>query len=689
MALISLTCLGFNFTSLGKNNVNKFVESGKQPCDANIMRKISCSPQTLYTLLQISRGTSPNRYLNHTLTPFLYPSLASTSTCFSTRPTLRISLTQNLHQKRCYSLIPGSSTGAGESDPDTAYQVPVHYQEYNETPFTDVVALNLQSGNGGHGCVSFLREKFVDKGPPNGGDGGRGGSVYIQAIYGETTSLHKLGRQGTIQAGDGRNGQGKSKNGERGEDVVIRVPVGTIVREIDRYDPSVVLEEELNEYEEGMLNIGDETEPNSGYHGPNDKWIHYPLAESDNIASPKFQAAKYPTQHHLSSGAVLRHTHPLPVNLDLSKPTLKPILLIPGAPGGLGNPHFITQKTRSPKFATRGGKGCRMRISLELKILADVGLVGLPNAGKSSFLRAITRRKAKVGEWAFTTLSPNLGTVQLHPLQSRSRATKAGGPRERFTIADIPGLIADAHLNKGLGHGFLRHVERAKVLAFVIDLGRPDPLGDLKLLWKEVKAYEEGWADDKVLESMGVNGMMGEMAGNQSIDRVLSPNDDEAIVLGIDSPLEEEEQPSDKYPAERYQAGAVAKECLTEGESQDEELVVWRGSRSIMPNYSPSPNAVTPAAGLINRARDIPAVTIKREKISAKPWFVIANKADLGGTEQRFLELRNYVQELAKKQRREIAMVPASAMKGQGVEGAVEVMRRLLDDTDALEDNDL
>lgn len=586
--------------------------------------------------------------------------------------------------------MPDSPIGTGESDPDTAYRVPVHYQEYNETPFTDVVALNLQSGDGGHGCVSFLREKFVDKGPPNGGDGGRGGSVYIQAIYGETTSLHKLARQGTIQAGDGRNGQGKSKNGERGENVVIRVPVGTIVREIDRYDPSVVLEEELKEYEDGMLNIGDEPEPNSGYHGQNDKWIHYPLAESDNLASPKFQAAKYPAQHHLSSSAVLRHTHPLPVNLDLSQPTLKPILLIPGAPGGLGNPNFITQKTRSPRFATRGGKGCRMRISLELKILADVGLVGLPNAGKSSFLRAITRRKAKVGEWAFTTLSPNLGTVQLRPLQSRSRAGPRG-PRERFTIADIPGLIADAHLNKGLGHGFLRHVERAKALAFIIDLGRPNPLGDLKLLWKEVKAYEEGWGDDKMLECMSVNGMMGEMAGNQSIDRELSSNDD-AIILGIDSALEEEEeeqQPSDEYPAERYRAAAAAIENLREAESQDEELVVWRGSRSILPNYSPSPNAVTPAAELINRTRNIPAVAIKREKISAKPWFVIANKADLGGTEQRFLELRNYVQELAKKQRHEIAVVPVSALKGQGVEGAVEMMRRLLDVTDELGGNGL
>lgn len=624
------------------------------------MRKIPCSAHTLSALIHISRGIGYNR---STLTPFLYPCLASITPFVSCRG--------NLAPQKRYSTSLESNTKEIESD--TNYQVPSHHQEYTESTFTDVITLNLLSGNGGHGCVSFLREKFVDKGPPNGGDGGKGGSIYIQAIYGEAISLHKLGRQGIIQAGDGKNGQGKSKNGERGEDIVLRVPVGTIVREIDRYDPTVTLEEEMREYEEGMLNVGDDLESIKGFHGSDDKWIHYPLSEADNMASPRFQAAKYPTQHHLSSTQMLRYTHPLPVDLDLSKPTSKPILLLPGAPGGLGNPNFITQKTRSPKFATRGGKGCRMRISLELKILADVGLVGLPNAGKSSFLRAITRRKAKVGQWAFTTLSPNLGTVQLHPLLSRSRSTNSEGPRERFTIADIPGLIADAHLNKGLGHGFLRHVERAKILAFVIDLGRPDPLGDLKLLWKEVKAYEEGWGDEKVLKSMGINGMIGEMAGNQGLDNESSFNGESTIEEDI-SYLE------DSLEQEQSQNSPIGASQDNNNNNPGDELVLWRGSRSILPNYA-LPNNPTPAAEIINRTREnpLPRISVKREKISAKPWFVLANKADLPGTEQRFLGLRNYVQELAKKQDREIAIVPISAMKGEGVEGAVEVMRSLLD----------
>lgn len=665
------------------------------------MRKISHSRPVLSGLLQISRGAGLNVLHSNTLTPFLYPSLGSTFTSINNTHSQRI-FTHHLRQKRCYSSHPAPPAELEGSDPDSTNRVPIHYQEYSETPFTDLVTLNLQSGNGGHGCVSFLREKFVDKGPPNGGDGGKGGSVYIQAIYGEEISLHKLSRHGTFQAGDGRNGQGKSKNGERGEDVVIRVPVGTVVREIERYDPSVVVEEEMREYEKGQLNVEDDEGPAEAYHGSNERWLHYPLTESDNLASPKFQAAKYPTQHHLSSSQILRHTHPVPVNLDLSKPTPTPILLIPGAPGGLGNPHFISQKSRSPKFATRGGKGCRMRISLELKLLADVGLVGLPNAGKSSFLRAITRRKAKVGEWAFTTLTPNLGTVQLNPMAPKSRTS--GPPRERFSIADIPGLIADAHLNKGLGHGFLRHVERAKVLAFVIDLGRPDPLGDLKLLWKEVKAYEEGWDDARVLGSMGANGMMGEMSGSPGVSTEPSLKEDEASALDHDDPLEEaqqedplEEAQQEDPPEESQQDDHVEesqrKDLLEESQQEElstegpqaveeigEELVFWGGSRGLMPKYSTSPTPVSPAAEIINRTRDIPQLTSGpgREKISAKPWFVIANKADLAGTEQRFLQLRNYVLEIGNEQEREIVIVPVSAMRGEGVDGAVQVMKGLL-----------
>lgn len=622
------------------------------------MGKIPYLPQTLTTLFHLSRAAGP---LQQTLTPFLYPCLVASPSIRNGTPCPPGLFRHSRHSSS--SASPGASI-AIESDSDT-YRVPRHHKEYNEIPFTDIITLNLQAGNGGHGCISFLRDKFIDRGPPNGGDGGRGGSVYIQAIYGENTSLHKLARQGVIQAGSGRNGQGKSKDGEWGEDVILRVPVGTVVREIGRYDP----EEELRKYDEVAFTGGDDLAHSEMYHGSDNKWIHYPLSESENIRSPKFQAAKYPMQHHLSSSRVLRHTHPLPVNLDLSKPTPTPILLIPGAPGGLGNPNFITQKTRAPKFATRGGDGCRMKISLELKILADVGLVGLPNAGKSSFLRSITRRKAKVGEWAFTTLSPNIGTVQLHPSQSRPQEMDLNGPRERFTIADIPGLIADAHLDKGLGHGFLRHVERAKILAFVVDLGRPDPLGDLELLWKEVKAYEEGWGDELMLHKLGLRGMIGEMAGNKQIHPELPLHDEEAELLGNQIRRQSWDASSSKIH--------IHNSMQTLQDKGDEELVFWGGSQEVLPKYSASPNSLNPAG-----SRSHPHY-LGKKKISAKPWFLIANKADLPGTEKKFLELRQHLQALGTKRGQEIAVVPLSAMKGEGVEGAVQVMTGLLDTLDS------
>ncbi|KAF8477377.1 P-loop containing nucleoside triphosphate hydrolase protein [Kalaharituber pfeilii] len=614
------------------------------------MLKLLVPSHTASTLLLIFRNTFHVRY-----TCTLTPPLASFSAkkFRSSRPLL---------QQRWYSAagIRKSTTTSQEALEDPIpYSVPEHHKEYTERRFTDLVTLNLQSGSGGHGCISFLREKFIARGPPNGGDGGRGGSVYIQAVYGETNSLHKIGRQGVVKAGDGKNGKGKSKNGERGEDVIIRVPVGTVVRELERWDPNEVLEEELAEFQEEALNLEEEGIESPEYHGSNDRWIHYPRSEADNLASPKFQAAKYPTQHHLSATQILKYTHPLPVHLDLSKPTSTPILLLPGAPGGFGNPHFITQKARAPKYATRGGKGCSMRISLELKILADVGLVGLPNAGKSSFLRAVSRRKAKVGEWEFTTLTPNLGTVVLDPLKSPLRPKEDGDPRESFTIADIPGLIADAHLNKGLGHGFLRHVERAKVLAIVIDLGRDDPLDDLNALWKEMKAYEEGWGDEKVMASVGRRlGMIGEMSGNRSLDPDLPLTEEEA------SAMEQKRDGQDDWPAD-YEPPV---------EGNGEELVHWPGSKAVLPKQAASPHSFTETP--IYSHELMPS---KREKITLKPWFVIANKADLPGTEGRFLELMNYVKELEHVHNRQFAVVPVSAMRGEGVEAAVEVMKGLLD----------
>ncbi|KAA8906297.1 GTP1/OBG domain-containing protein [Sphaerosporella brunnea] len=493
----------------------------------------------------------PRTILHSTLTPFLYPRLLNhTTLAISFLSRRSFSSTCRCHQNDDPAL-------ASTTNPEH----PQH--EYTSAPFSDLRPILVAAGDGGNGCVSFLREKFVPNGPPNGGSGGAGGSIYIQAVYGET-SLHKLGRQGVIKAGNGANGRGSNLSGKRGEDIVIRVPVGT--------------------------------------------------------------AAEYPVYHHQSASQLLRHTHPTRIHLDLDKPTPQPILLVPGAPGGLGNPHFITPTLRRPKFATKGNKGAKMKLQLELKVLADVGLVGLPNAGKSSFLRAVSRRKARVGEWAFTTLTPNIGTVVM---EDRDLSNYSGPEGEhiqpRFTIADIPGLIANAHMNKGLGHGFLRHVERARVLAFVVDLSRPDPLGDLESLWAEVIAYENGEDNPEGL------GMMAEMGGD---------------FVG------EELEPEDLNPELKAKL------------EPEEGLVTYTGVPWNVPEDSDFDEL--PAGEAVR----------KREKMSTKPWFVIANKADVEGTEEKYWALKKHLE--ANSAAREVGLIPISALRQEGVDKAIDWMKFLL-----------
>ena len=347
--------------------------------------------------------------------------------------------------------------------------------DYSLTPFNDRCILTVEAGAGGHGCVSFLREKYIEEGPANGGDGGSGGNLYIQAIRGET-SLHKLARRRSIKAGRGRNGQGKMRGGEHGADTLITVPVGTIVREIQRYDPFPMMEEAYRKSEQG----------NEGY--DKTRWLVHPGVAQAEVTQIKFPGLPRPRKSQLA--AIEPQS---PIWMDLDEPMEHPVLIAAGAMGGLGNPHFMTQYNSRPKMATRGDEGLKISLQLELKILADLGLVGLPNAGKSTLLRALSNSRARIGNWAFTTLQPNIGTVVLDdhkglPIVSSRRSN--GERRENFTVADVPGLVEDAHLDKGLGLGFLRHIERAAVLAFVIDLSAEHSVETLKLLWREISEYE-------------------------------------------------------------------------------------------------------------------------------------------------------------------------------------------------------
>ena len=493
--------------------------------------------------------------------------------------------------------------------------------DYGRTIFADKATLTLSAGSGGHGCISFLREKYVEAGPANGGDGGHGGSIYIQAVQGET-SLHKLARRSLLQAGRGKNGQGKNRSGQRGEDVLIQVPVGTVVREVSRYDP-VAEEEESRRMEEGGQADSDSEGTIKGT-WRRDKWILYPSATPSEYAMTDFPKLPRPRRTSLT----MAQPEP-PISLDLSQPMEKPMLLAAGAAGGLGNPHFMTSTGRRPKFATKGESGMSLTLDLELKLLADVGFVGMPNAGKSTLLRALSRSKARIGEWAFTTLQPNIGTMVLDNNQGRAqvRANRSSGePRTQVSIADIPGLITDAHLDKGLGLGFLRHVERAQVLAFVIDLSAGDAIESLNNLWNELGEFEKlkGEELNERTESRIVDWKsFGSSVSSSSLDgRVLARN--------------------------------------------DEGMMIHSSESTTLPALPMPP-------------------------ISSKPWFVVATKADVEGTRENFARLQAYLDALEKGDishpsrrkhvwRGRLAAIPVSAINGEGVDRIPEWTVRLLDD---------
>lgn len=252
--------------------------------------------------------------------------------------------------------------------------------------FVDEAEITVRSGRGGNGCVSFRREKFVPRGGPDGGDGGKGGDV-IFVCDDKLFTLYDFRHKRVFEAENGRPGMGRQRSGSKGEDMVIRVPVGTILYDVSREEPEMLVD----------------------------------------LKSPgqTFTAAR-------------------------------------GGSGGKGNLHFKSSTMRAPRFAQPGQEGQEMRIRLELKIIAQAGLVGLPNAGKSTLLARITAARPRIGTYPFTTLSPNLGVL-------------ADDTGRQLIMADIPGLIEGAHAGHGLGHQFLRHVERTCFLVHILSVEDADP----------------------------------------------------------------------------------------------------------------------------------------------------------------------------------------------------------------------
>lgn len=277
-----------------------------------------------------------------------------------------------------------------------------------EANFVDYVKLNLKSGKGGKGSVHLHREKYITKGGPDGGDGGRGGHIFIRANPNLWT-LYSFKYMRHFMAGHGGDGSKNRSTGAQGKDVYIDVPLGTVVK---------------NSETDGVL---------------------------FEIVEPEQE-----------------------------------FILLEGGKGGLGNWNFKSSTNQTPRYAQPGIPGNELNVTLELKVLADVGLVGFPNAGKSTLLAALTAAKPKIADYEFTTLKPNLGIVPYRDLQS-------------FVMADIPGIIEGAAEGKGLGHYFLRHIERNSILLFMIPADTPDVKKSFDILFKELRTYNPELMDKEFI----------------------------------------------------------------------------------------------------------------------------------------------------------------------------------------------
>jgi GTP-binding protein len=328
--------------------------------------------------------------------------------------------------------------------------------------FVDQVKVHGRAGHGGKGCVAFLRETFRPKGGPSGGNGGHGGNVILQADH----DLNNLVAQfftPRLIAEDGNPGLGKGMDGPAGKDLIIKVPCGTLVWRLPPPPMSPEEEEEAREEEEETAERAPMPASASRRtmirHAGLERAVEFE-EEEDNDPVERDETGKERVADLTVHG--------------------QQFVLCKGGRGGLGNRNFATARRQTPRFAQPGEVGDEGDFLLELRTIADVGLVGFPNAGKSTLLTAVSRARPKVASYPFTTLHPQVGIMEFTDYS-------------RLTVCDVPGLIDGAHLNVGLGHEFLRHIKRCKLLVLLLDMAGTDgrkPWDDYKQLLRELELYD-------------------------------------------------------------------------------------------------------------------------------------------------------------------------------------------------------
>jgi GTPase len=325
--------------------------------------------------------------------------------------------------------------------------------------FIDEIKVYARAGRGGKGCVAFHREAYITKGGPSGGNGGRGGNVILEADH-DLNNLIAQFYTPRLIAQAGEAGMGKGMDGHAGKDLLIKVPCGTLVWQLPSTTPPFEPKEPVEEEEPERPMLGTQKREIIRISG-GERALEINLEEED----------KKPVADASHEGRELV--------ADLTEHGQQ-FILRKGGRGGLGNRNFATARRQTPRFAQPGEAGEEGDYLLELRLIAEVGLVGYPNAGKSTLLTAISHARPKIAPYPFTTLTPQIGIVEY-------------ADYHRLTVCDVPGLIEGAHKNVGLGHAFLRHIERCKVLVLVLDMAGTDnrlPWDDYKQLLTELELYD-------------------------------------------------------------------------------------------------------------------------------------------------------------------------------------------------------